>query len=196
MGRREESHTEVDRPWTTLRISAGTCKGRHGRGDPASWTARSDERVIPTPQRGPADRVRRRLSACPLVACYETDPTGCDTCRLRIIPQKITEENGTFHRTTSSSSPSGSGTPRPGLWTRPTGCARTSAGRSSNGMAELLGLQSRARRTIDAPSTGFSRLNRRLPPMTWSGRRDSNPRPPPWQGGSLPLSHVRVDLRV
>jgi hypothetical protein len=29
-----------------------------------------------------------------------------------------------------------------------------------------------------------------------SGRRDSNPRPPPWQGGALPLSHVRVDLRV
>ena len=26
---------------------------------------------------------------------------------------------------------------------------------------------------------------------TWSGRRDSNPRPPPWQGGALPLSHVR-----
>ena len=25
----------------------------------------------------------------------------------------------------------------------------------------------------------------------WSGRRDSNPRPPPWQGGALPLSHVR-----
>jgi hypothetical protein len=30
----------------------------------------------------------------------------------------------------------------------------------------------------------------------WSGRRDSNPRPPPWQGGALPLSHVRVNLRV
>lgn len=25
----------------------------------------------------------------------------------------------------------------------------------------------------------------------WSGRRDSNPRPPPWQGGALPLSHFR-----
>src|SRR2546427_6887905 len=23
-------------------------------------------------------------------------------------------------------------------------------------------------------------------PLTWSGRRDSNPRPPPWQGGALP----------
>ena len=26
----------------------------------------------------------------------------------------------------------------------------------------------------------------------WSGRRDSNPRPSPWQGDALPLSHVRV----
>src|SRR3990170_4675484 len=27
--------------------------------------------------------------------------------------------------------------------------------------------------------------------LNWSGRRDSNPRPPPWQGGALPLSHFR-----
>ena len=26
----------------------------------------------------------------------------------------------------------------------------------------------------------------------WSGRRDSNPRPSPWQGDALPLSHSRV----
>ena len=25
----------------------------------------------------------------------------------------------------------------------------------------------------------------------WSGRRDSNPRPPPWQGGILPLNYFR-----
>ena len=25
----------------------------------------------------------------------------------------------------------------------------------------------------------------------WSGRRDLNPRPPPWQGGALPLSYFR-----
>ena len=25
----------------------------------------------------------------------------------------------------------------------------------------------------------------------WSGRRDSNPRHPPWQGGTLPLSYAR-----
>ena len=26
----------------------------------------------------------------------------------------------------------------------------------------------------------------------WSGRRDSNPRPSPWQGDTLPLSHFRI----
>ena len=25
----------------------------------------------------------------------------------------------------------------------------------------------------------------------WSGKRDSNSQPPPWQGGTLPLSHFR-----
>ena len=25
-----------------------------------------------------------------------------------------------------------------------------------------------------------------------SARRDSNPRPPPWQGGVLPLNYVRI----
>ncbi len=28
--------------------------------------------------------------------------------------------------------------------------------------------------------------------MIWSGRRDSNPRPSPWQGDALPLSHFRM----
>src|SRR5579863_7401077 len=27
---------------------------------------------------------------------------------------------------------------------------------------------------------------------TWSGRRDSNPRPRPWQGRALPLSYTRI----
>ena len=27
--------------------------------------------------------------------------------------------------------------------------------------------------------------------LGWSGRRDSNPRPPPWQGGVLPLNYFR-----
>src|SRR4051812_15950033 len=28
----------------------------------------------------------------------------------------------------------------------------------------------------------------------WSGRRDSNPRPQPWQGCALPLSYARSEL--
>ena len=30
----------------------------------------------------------------------------------------------------------------------------------------------------------------------WSGRRDSNPRPQPWQGCALPLSYTRIRKRV
>src|SRR4051812_48058457 len=33
-------------------------------------------------------------------------------------------------------------------------------------------------------------------PAIWSGRRDSNPRPPPWQGGVLPLNYFRIILKV
>ncbi len=33
------------------------------------------------------------------------------------------------------------------------------------------------------------------PGLSWSGRRGSNSRPPPWQGGALPLSYFRV-IRV
>src|SRR5690348_12876179 len=29
-------------------------------------------------------------------------------------------------------------------------------------------------------------------PENWSGRRDSNPRPQPWQGCALPLSYARA----
>ena len=29
-----------------------------------------------------------------------------------------------------------------------------------------------------------------------SGRRDSNPRPSPWQGDALPLRHFRVELTL
>jgi hypothetical protein len=28
--------------------------------------------------------------------------------------------------------------------------------------------------------------------LLWSGRRDSNPRPRPWQGRALPLSYTRI----
>ncbi|MEA2514083.1 MAG: hypothetical protein QOJ59_3570 [Thermomicrobiales bacterium] len=31
--------------------------------------------------------------------------------------------------------------------------------------------------------------------IAWSGRRDSNPRPSPWQGDALPLSHFRIAAR-
>ena len=30
-----------------------------------------------------------------------------------------------------------------------------------------------------------------MPPKKWSGKRDSNSRPSPWQGDALPLSHFR-----
>ena len=30
-----------------------------------------------------------------------------------------------------------------------------------------------------------------MPPIFWSGRRGSNSRPPPWQGGVLPLNYFR-----
>src|SRR5699024_8804749 len=30
----------------------------------------------------------------------------------------------------------------------------------------------------------------------WSGRRGSNPRPPPWQGGVLPLNYFRKMLEM
>ena len=36
-----------------------------------------------------------------------------------------------------------------------------------------------------------------MPPVyIWSGRTDLNRRRPPWQGGTLPLSYARSDLRA
>ena len=55
----------------------------------------------------------------------------------------------------------------------------------------------------DRNRTGTIVSNRRIlspvrlpvpPPRPLSERRDSNPRPPPWQGGVLPLNYVRIDL--
>ena len=48
-------------------------------------------------------------------------------------------------------------------------------------------------------TTGFEPVNRgfadprlnHLATSPWSGRGDSNPRPPPWQGGILPLNYFR-----
>ena len=43
-------------------------------------------------------------------------------------------------------------------------------------------------------SKGFAdhRLTTWLWHLVWSGRRDSNSRHPPWQGGTLPLSYYRT----
>ena len=38
---------------------------------------------------------------------------------------------------------------------------------------------------------GYAALNKK-----WSGRRDLNPRPQPWQGCALPLSYFRLSSRV
>ena len=35
-----------------------------------------------------------------------------------------------------------------------------------------------------------------LHPHDWSGRRDSNSRPSPWQGDALPLSHFRMNICI
>src|SRR5580704_7287773 len=47
------------------------------------------------------------------------------------------------------------------------------------------------RKTTKPPSGGLS-LNYRFAKKFWSGRRDSNPRPRPWQGRALPLSYTRI----
>jgi hypothetical protein len=39
---------------------------------------------------------------------------------------------------------------------------------------------------VSGPSSNFAILK------IWSGRRDSNPRPRPWQGRALPLSYTRI----
>jgi hypothetical protein len=46
----------------------------------------------------------------------------------------------------------------------------------------------------DGPSPAVKEARRRLAWRVWSGRRDSNSRPPPWQGGALPLSYFRWTL--
>ena len=48
----------------------------------------------------------------------------------------------------------------------------------------------------DAKKTGTSLKTREIPANKKSARRDSNPRPPPWQGGAPPLSHSRISERV
>ena len=49
---------------------------------------------------------------------------------------------------------------------------------------------------IVVKSTGYKKRealkNQGFPANKKSARRDSNPRPPPWQGGAPPLSHSRL----
>ncbi len=65
-------------------------------------------------------------------------------------------------------------------------------------MTPLMDMNTRQQYPMD---TGINYLKNRLYEQDdtvrnkWSGRRDSNPRPSPWQGDALPLSHVRVDVK-
>src|SRR4051794_24397897 len=45
-------------------------------------------------------------------------------------------------------------------------------------------------RVVHDGSTAVVRPKKKV----WSGRRDSNPRPQPWQGCALPLSYARSEL--
>ena len=56
------------------------------------------------------------------------------------------------------------------------------------------GAEGRGRTDTRVASQQFLRLSRLpIPPLrlNWSGRRGSNSRPPPWQGGVLPLNYFR-----
>src|SRR5947207_7461184 len=47
-----------------------------------------------------------------------------------------------------------------------------------------------------APRSGHPRLEPHADaPIQWSGKRDSNPRPPAWKAGALPLSYSREWLQ-
>ena len=73
--------------------------------------------------------------------------------------------------------------------------ARNEAGRQGvPPIATGPGAEGRDRTGTGVAPQQFLRLSRLpIPPLRpWSGRRDSNPRPPPWQGGALPLSHFRT----
>ena len=47
-------------------------------------------------------------------------------------------------------------------------------------------------RTHATSLEGWSSTIELHPQKNWSGRRDSDPRPSPWQGDALPLSHFRI----
>jgi hypothetical protein len=72
---------------------------------------------------------------------------------------------------------------------------------ASYSILKLLNAEGRDRTDTGVAPQQFLRLSRlpipplRLSPISdkikWSGRRDSNSRPPPWQGGVLPLNYFR-----
>jgi hypothetical protein len=72
---------------------------------------------------------------------------------------------------------------------------RNEAGyRSPPPAATSPGAEGRDRTGTGVAPQQFLRLSRLpIPPLRlWSGRRGSNSRPPPWQGGALPLSYFRM----
>ena len=56
-----------------------------------------------------------------------------------------------------------------------------------NKMAPRVGLEPTTDRLTADCSTDWA-----IEEWKWSGKRDSNSRPPPWQGGALPLSYFRI----
>ena len=54
-------------------------------------------------------------------------------------------------------------------------------------MAPRVGLEPTTDRLTADCSTDWA-----IEEWKWSGKRDSNSRPPPWQGGALPLSYFRI----
>ena len=58
-------------------------------------------------------------------------------------------------------------------------------------MEVAVGIEPTNKSFADSGLTTWLRHHRR-----WSGRRDLNSRPPPWQGGALPLSYSRIILTI
>ena len=58
-------------------------------------------------------------------------------------------------------------------------------------MEVAVGIEPTNKSFADSGLTTWLRHHRR-----WSGRRDLNSRPPPWQGGALPLSYSRNVLII
>ena len=59
-------------------------------------------------------------------------------------------------------------------------------------LAPQVGLEPTTNRLTADCSTNWAIEEYVLPRREWSGKRGSNSRPPPWQGGALPLSYFRI----